>query len=102
MIDYKDETMRWFSAMIVGNISRGKLGMRLHKQNKSLMYSSSDAFCLNAFEVMLEICLKFLDRDSKLLEKIDPTYYQYGWRFEYKETGMVNKNEVEVEKGDMN
>ena len=59
--------MRWFSAMIVGNISRGKLGMRLHKQNKSLMYSSSDAFCLNAFEVMLEICLKFLDRDSKLV-----------------------------------
>jgi len=31
------------------------------------------------------------------LDKIDPSYYQYGWRFEYKETGMINKPNVKVE-----
>lgn len=96
-IDYKTEVMRWFSAFIVGNLPRTKLGMRLEQQNKALLYSSSDAMCLNVFDVMLEICSKFLDRSSPLLDKIDPTYYQFGWRFEYKETGMVNKPGVKVQ-----
>jgi hypothetical protein len=97
IIDYKTEVMRWFSALIVGNLSRGKLGMRLEQQNRALQYCSSDALCLNVFDVMLEICSKFLDTSSPLLDKIDPSYYQYGWRFEYKETGMINKPNVKVE-----
>jgi len=98
-IDYKTEVMRWFSALIVGNLSRGKLGMRLEQQNRALQYNSSDALSLNVFDVMLEICAKFLDRSNPMLDKIDPSYYQYGWRFEYKETGMINKPGVKVEEG---
>ena len=63
--------MRWFSALIVGNLSRGKLGMRLEQQNKALQYCSSDALCRNVFDVMLEICAKFLDRANPLVLFLD-------------------------------
>jgi len=59
--------MRWFSAFLVGNDSRTKLGLRLEKQNKALKYASSDAMCLNVFDVMLEICSKFNSRTSNLV-----------------------------------
>eukprot|EP01017_Pseudomicrothorax_dubius_P030585 TRINITY_DN382_c0_g1_i5.p1 TRINITY_DN382_c0_g1~~TRINITY_DN382_c0_g1_i5.p1 ORF type:complete len:802 (-),score=191.57 TRINITY_DN382_c0_g1_i5:1102-3507(-) len=87
----KGEILRWFAAGAFGNPARAKLGRRLQKVDKNLKKTSSDALSLNAFDILLDLCLPFFDK-PEMSSKIDPTYYSATeWLRSLGETPMTSK-----------
>lgn len=65
--------------------------MRLENANTKKMNMSSDALSLNAFDVLLEICSKFTNRKSPLLQKINPLYLKTGKKFDLDDAPLITK-----------
>ena len=60
--------LRWISACIMSNEPRGKLGSRLQKTSSKMARTSSDPFCLNVFDSLLDISKIFLKKgDLKVI-----------------------------------
>jgi len=56
-----------------------------------MMNMSSDALSMNVFDVLLDICSKFTNRNSQLLQKINPLYLKSGKKFDIDEAPLVTK-----------
>lgn len=80
---YAQETLRFVAACIIANKDRAKLYRRMQQQKPKIQTTSSDAFLMNVFDVMLEITKVIFDKSNKRWEKIRPEYYAMSSRLEH-------------------
>mmetsp|Transcript_17081 Transcript_17081/g.16951 ORF Transcript_17081/g.16951 Transcript_17081/m.16951 type:complete len:692 (-) Transcript_17081:29-2104(-) len=66
------KTLNWLAGAVVFNAEKAKLGSRLERP--TMRTSSSEGFCINVLDVLLQLCKPFFDPKDPKAQKIDPLY----------------------------
>lgn len=68
----KEKGLTWLAACINFNKDKLKLVNRLERAKQPV--TSSDSFCMNVLDTLLELCKPFMNPDEPMAMRIDPSY----------------------------
>ena len=85
-------TSQWLIDTVVKCAEKAKLGNKL--AGAQIDINASDSFCLNLFDILLQMCLPFLEPGSPLVSKISDTFMASNQRMgKIRETSICNNIE---------